>query len=377
MKALVLCACVVLAGCANFDSIYRTIDVNGKAVSIDAKQRAVFSADATKKAVICAEPSPDALSAYGASLSGTFAKSSTEQAQLAAALAEQSASIGLRTQSIQLMRDAMYRACEGYLSGGISEGEFYSLQRRFQNLTLGLLAIEQLTGAVKAEQVALSTSAGAATGDNTEVETAALTKARTDQNAAQDAYDAANLQIGKDATALATARKNVADLKKALAAKPNPTQDEKDAVTAAEGQATAAQNKYDDQKLDTDSKKRTLDSANESVKVAQENLTAARLRVRATASGSASLGQTGAARAAITDKVAAAVQNIVGKVFEESGRGEGCNGIIDDFRAHKDSYPAGSPAENVLNTCLLAKQAEAVTQAQKAGVQLQNIMPLR
>jgi len=67
------------------------------------------------------------LSAYGASLSGTFAKSSTEQAQLAAALAEQSGSISLRTQSIQLMRDAMYRACEAYLSGGISEGEFYSL----------------------------------------------------------------------------------------------------------------------------------------------------------------------------------------------------------------------------------------------------------
>lgn len=377
MKTLVLCACVVLAGCANLDSIYRTIDVNGMAVTVDAKQRAIFSAEVPKKVVVCAEPSPDALSAYGASLSGTFSKSSTEQAQLATALAEQSASIGLRTQSIQLLRDAMYRACEGYLGGGITEAEFYLLQRRFQNLTLGLLAIEQLTGAVKAEQVALSTSGGAATGDNTEVETAALTKARTDQNAAQDAYDAANLQLGKDATALATAKKNVADLKKALAAKPNPTQDEKDAVTAAEEQAAAAQSKYDDQKLDTDSKKRTLDSANEAVKVAQENLTAARLRVRATASGSASLGQTGAARAAITDKVAAAVQNIVGKVFEESGRGEGCNGIIDDFRANKASYPAGSPAENVLNTCLLAKQAEAATQAQKAGVQLQNFVPIK
>lgn len=377
MRLTVLLGCIFLCGCANFDSIYRPLAVNGSAVSLDAKQRAVFSAAKSKDVIVCAEPSPDALSAYGASLSATITKNPTEQAQLAETLAEQAASIGLRTQSIQLMRDAMYRACEGFLSGGITSTEFYLLQRRFQNLTLGLLAIEQLTGAVKAEQVALSTSGGAATGDNTEVETAALNKARTDQNAARDAHDVVNLQLGKDAIALAAAKKNMADLKKAIAAKPNPTQEEKDAVTAAEEQVTTAQNKYDEQKLDTDSKKRTLDSATEATRVALENLTAARLRVRAAASGTATLGQSGAARAAITDKVAAAIQNIVGKVFEESGRGEGCNGIIDDFRANKANYPAGSPAENVLNTCLLAKQAEAVTLAQKAGVQLQNFVPLK
>lgn len=169
MKAIFLFGCLFLSGCANFDSIYRPVDVNGKAISLDAKQRVVISASVPNSAMVCAEPSPDSLSAYGASLTGTLSKSPIEQAQLAAALAEQVASIGLRTQSIQLMRDAMYRACEGYLSGGIAAGEFYSLQRRFQNMTVGLLAIEQLTGAVKAEQAALGTSSAAATGDNTEV----------------------------------------------------------------------------------------------------------------------------------------------------------------------------------------------------------------
>lgn len=364
-----------LCGCANLDSIYRGIDVQGSAVSLDAKQRAVFSVSKPNTTVICAEPSPDALSAYSASLSGTFSNNSSAQAQLASALAEQSASIGLRTQSIQLMRDAMYRACEGYMSGGVSAGEFYLLQRRFQNLTLGLLAIEQLTGAVKAEQVALSTNSGASTGENTEVETTALNKAKTDQIAAKDAYDAANLQLGKDTNDLATATKNVASLKKALAANAKPTQDDKDAVTAAETQATTAQDKFDQQKLDTDSKRRTLEAADSSVKIAEQNLTDARGRVRAIASGSASLGQAGAARAAITDKVASAVQNIVGQVFLESGRGEGCNGIIDDFRSNPSRYATGSVGENVLNTCLFAKQAEISTQAQKAGVTLQNVAP--
>lgn len=373
MKSIVLSCCMVIAGCANLDSIYRPIDVNGNAVSLDAKQRAIFSASGTKQAVVCAEPGPDALSAYGASFSGTFARSPTEQAQLSAALAEQSASIGLRTQSIQLMRDTMYRACEGYLSGGITATQFYLLHRRFQNLTLGLLAIEQLTGAVKAEQVALSTSGGAATGDNTEVETAALTKAMTDKNAAQDAYDAAILQLGKDATALAAAKKNAADLKKALDAKPNPTKEDKDAAAAAAEAATTAQNTYDDQRLDTESKKRTLDSATEAVRVAQENLTAARLRVRAAASGTATLGHASAARVSITDKVATAVQNIVGKVFEESGRGEGCNAVIQDYLENSEKYKPGSTAETVLNTCLLSKQAEAATQASKAGLRLQGI----
>lgn len=364
-----------LCGCANLNSIYRGIDVHGSAVSLDAKQRAVFSVPRPNTAIICAEPSPDALSAYSASLSGTFSNNSSAQAQLAGALAEQSASIGLRTQSIQLMRDAMYRACEGYMSGGVSPSEFYLLQRRFQNLTLGLLAIEQLTGAVKAEQVALSTNSGGSTGENTEVETASLNKAKTDQIAAKDAYDAANLQLGKDTNDLATATKNVASLKKALAANAKPTQDDKDAVTAAETQATTAQDKFEQQKLDTDSKRRTLEAADSSVKIAEQNLTDARGRVRAFASGTASLGQAGAARAAVTDKVASAVQNIVGQVFLESGRGEGCNGIIDDFRSNPGRYASGSVGENVLNTCLFAKQAEISTQAQKAGVTLQNAAP--
>lgn len=59
------------------------------------------------------------------------------------------------------MRDAMYRACESYLSGGIDSDGYANLQAHAQNLVVGLLAIEQLTGAVQAQQVALLSNANA------------------------------------------------------------------------------------------------------------------------------------------------------------------------------------------------------------------------
>ena len=116
--------------------------------------------------VVCAEPSPDAIqataSALGLKISGK--KKLEALFNLSTSTAESVASIGLRTQTIQLLRDAYYRLCEAYLNDGIDSIAYDVLQRRFQNQIIALLAVEQLTGAVKADQAALSTAAAAEAG---------------------------------------------------------------------------------------------------------------------------------------------------------------------------------------------------------------------
>ncbi len=115
----------------------------------------------TKQRRTCAEPSPDALAAISASVGGSFITDPASSKQLAAALGESASNIGLRTTSIQLMRDAMYRVCEAYLSGGIDQEQYADLQAHSQSLIVGLLAIEQLTSAVVARQGSITTSAAA------------------------------------------------------------------------------------------------------------------------------------------------------------------------------------------------------------------------
>lgn len=133
-------------------------------LALDAKQRVVVvthrnTYDAHehmhRDRVFCAEPSPDALSAISSTLSGNLQNNSGVVASLASGINESAGSIGLRTQSIQLLRDGMYRTCEAYASGAISQDNYDRQQRRYQNLMLSLLAIEQLTGAVTARQIGL------------------------------------------------------------------------------------------------------------------------------------------------------------------------------------------------------------------------------
>lgn len=55
------------------------------------------------------------------------------------------ASASLRTQSLMLLRDSMYRACENYRNGAISSDGYKALLERYQDSVAALLAIEQLT----------------------------------------------------------------------------------------------------------------------------------------------------------------------------------------------------------------------------------------
>ncbi|NML15029.1 hypothetical protein [Azohydromonas caseinilytica] len=173
MSIRILCVAVfaTISGCANFNTAFRDLDVDsGKGAMIDIKQRAVLVSkrsdkvvnqgrmETVSRTVVCAEPSPDALSAYAAELAGKVDSPSKVSAQLGASFQEGASYIGLRTQSIQLLRDSLYRLCEGYMSGALDTEEYSLLARRYQKYMLALLAIEQLTGVIKVPPVSINTS---------------------------------------------------------------------------------------------------------------------------------------------------------------------------------------------------------------------------
>lgn len=178
IKIRIFCLLLVslIQGCANLTSLNRHTDVmfqvvdgkdkkvtgydTGRVIHLDAKQRVVIQ---KPYGIICAEPSPDALSAIATSTSGSLSDPTKGEIALANAISENAGSIGLRTQTIQLMRDALYRVCEAYYSRALGDTEVMMLHQRYQDVMVAVLAIEQLTGTIKADQVSIQgdTSANA------------------------------------------------------------------------------------------------------------------------------------------------------------------------------------------------------------------------
>ncbi|MFL7963437.1 hypothetical protein ACEI36_14500 [Pseudomonas kielensis] len=179
MKGTLLAFIIMsIAGCANLNSIYRTFDISrGESPMIDIRQRAILVAPnetITKKygptgkfvseehikkgTFVCAEPSPDAMASLAYELAAKGGYPEKASGELAFAMQDGAAFTGIRTQSIQLLRDFGYRLCESYMSGAINAAQYDLLMRRFQKNTVALLAIEQLTGTVKAPPIALTTS---------------------------------------------------------------------------------------------------------------------------------------------------------------------------------------------------------------------------
>lgn len=187
------------------NSIARNFDVNkGVGKLIDVKQRAIIvvkrkDANAT---VVCAEPSPDALSAYAMQLALEGSTPSQGELKLAASSQESAAYIGLRTQSIQLLRDAMYRNCEAYANGAIDEAQYGIASRRYQRSMVALLAIEQLTGAIRVPPITITTEGA--------VEVA---KSMNQMQAEADALDEEIVQLTQDINDINTTGKTGNDLK--------------------------------------------------------------------------------------------------------------------------------------------------------------------
>lgn len=174
----------LLTGCANY--IFNRFDIDGSndSLSIDAKQRVILSTReggrSRDRKIVCAEPSPDAFSVYAASVSGSAAVSvptlipgaagnPATQGQagqgsggFAGASNESGASLAMRTQTIQLLRDGLYRACEAYMNGAIDQHQYNILLLNIDRLMVTLLGVDGIAGTRTVAPVVISAHAPAA-----------------------------------------------------------------------------------------------------------------------------------------------------------------------------------------------------------------------
>ena len=163
----------LLSACGSMNNIYwkNGLPGGGEVMTVDAKQRhLIMLPDGSDPAKwrICAEAAPDVFSAVNSSFGGEFGFGGAEQkAKAASAIAEAAATVE-RTQTINLLRESMYRTCERFLSGAISEETLVVQAARDQQTMLAVLAIEQLTGTTKGTSTIItgpSTSASVANGE--------------------------------------------------------------------------------------------------------------------------------------------------------------------------------------------------------------------
>lgn len=209
-------AVLTLSGCANFQTISRTTTIPktndsdssnvATAIHLDAQQRLVLSNSMNR---ICAEPSPDALAAYAASLGLGVGTPAQESGSLAQALQSSSGSIGLRTQSITLMRDTLYRMCEAWMNKAIGEVQVATLLGRSLDLTAVILAVEQLTGAVAANQVVLTGTSGAGASASILSNQDLLDSAREDETQKTEALETAKQELEEATTAVTSKQAEV------------------------------------------------------------------------------------------------------------------------------------------------------------------------
>ncbi|PLY41553.1 hypothetical protein CSZ94_14885 [Janthinobacterium sp. ROICE36] len=164
---------LALSACANLHTIHRSSDLpdDGKAIHLDAAQRVIH---VTKDGKACAEPTPDALQSYASTFGGTL-NAGPDGASFSEALRANAASVGLHSQSITLMRQHLFNICEFAQNQWLNDADVMLLMERSQDLTLGILAIEQLTGAVVARQPVLS--------DHTDLAAAAKQRMQASQDA--------------------------------------------------------------------------------------------------------------------------------------------------------------------------------------------------
>lgn len=375
MNALrVLGGCVLLlclAGCGNFMSIHRENDISpskdggARLTLADAKQRAVISSrQPSGPTVVCAEPSPDVMQALAASNSLAFTDEK-RTAQIANQLSDSAANIGLRTQSIQLLRDGMYRLCEGYAGGALGEGEFSSLQRRYQNLMLGLLAIEQLTGAVSAPQTALI-SGGAASAGALQADLKAMEAAWKTQSDELSELEKSH-QIAKQDSAKAK------DALKAIEEKIEATQDDDEAKAdlVKQHETAAAEVVAKDAEVgrlakNISTQKALVDSAKQAIQSAQAKVTAA-------TSSQAQFNQTrGIQNPEVTEKIASAVTSIVSSVISTSFTQESCHGFLMKALQPRGDKETAIP-DSLFQACIAHMQIRVETETGILNLQLKNL----
>ncbi|MDD9909691.1 MAG: hypothetical protein OXR62_08380 [Ahrensia sp.] len=177
LAALAICALV--AGCQGGTIHKKSVLGPFKYLSIDARQRLVLqkaipSSDpidyGAPREIVCAEPSPNALVARAAVLSASGGQVSPSgrdtSAAIAAGQSEAVTAAGARSQTIELLRDAYYRACEGLINGVIGKEEYSAILANIDTSMIALAAVDALGGATLAGNNAIGANATVTPGDD-------------------------------------------------------------------------------------------------------------------------------------------------------------------------------------------------------------------
>lgn len=156
---MALIGCLALTACefGGDDTIFKEFSAqDGNSVSVDAHQRAIVathvhdSSGRLARTIYCAEPSPDAFASISRTITGSLTGQRDVDEKFAVTLAQSLArqashALSARNATIQLLRDGLYRACEGYASGALTPIEYSEITRQYQHIMAALLSIELLT----------------------------------------------------------------------------------------------------------------------------------------------------------------------------------------------------------------------------------------
>lgn len=166
---IVVITSIIFGGCAALNSINNKEELNDNntVIAVDAKQRFIISKEIVKRTksgvpdentgIIgnCVEPSPDVFAAISSAVEGSFNKADSISAIAKAAMSESAGTIGIRTEAIQLLRDAMFRLCEGYINGSITQSKYEELHEKYQKSMVTLAAVGALADSARPVQLAL------------------------------------------------------------------------------------------------------------------------------------------------------------------------------------------------------------------------------
>lgn len=185
-----------LSGC-NLITNYKVLEANERLAIVTKATEQIGNGQVEEFSITCPEASPDALMMLAGSVSGE----SKAGVSLAAAFSQNGASIGLRTHSIQLLRDQLFSICQGYANRGLSRFTYQTLLKKNQENTIALMAIEQLTGVLKGQQVTINTDANAEASSLVK-KTEDLAKARTKLKSIDDQSSKEATELKESITAL-------------------------------------------------------------------------------------------------------------------------------------------------------------------------------
>jgi hypothetical protein len=271
-KGLTICIIVVatLNACTTIHrsrlgrSDVASTDAETRLVTFNPVDRGSIHGQIIPRQIICAEPSPDVAKAFATAfnMSGSFAGSGKGpnlpaeiDAKTAFALsnsrAETLAQMTNRLATIQLLRDGLYRACEAFQNGAISDTTYAVMISRFDKAMVTMLLAELTAGNFGQSLAALGTTSSGTANAQVAAAQGVVDKASKDVTDAQTNRDAAQTELDGLADD-ATDRKDkelavkTADLKlemataKLLAAVESQESVSAAATSSASGTATAA-----------------------------------------------------------------------------------------------------------------------------------------